>query len=147
MPNTENSSSNFTISPRAWVATGMLIISIASGIIYFPAGLVLAIFSIFLFIQTAILQLTFSADALLVTRRSWGAPAVEIKRFPYKEWQYWQIFWPRFPVLFYFREINSIHFLPMLFNANQLQSELKQRIGPSGKVDIAEAIEASPHQL
>lgn len=147
MANTENSSSNFTISPRAWVATGMLIISIASGIIYFPAGLVLAIFSIFLFIQTAILQLTFSADALLVTRRSWGAPAVEIKRFPYKEWQYWQIFWPRFPVLFYFREINSIHFLPMLFNANQLQIELKRRIGPSGKVDIAEAIEASPHQL
>lgn len=147
MANTENSSSNFTISPRAWVATGMLIVSIVSGIIYFPAGIVLAIFSIFLFIQTAILQLTFSADALLVTRRSWGAPAVEIKRFPYKEWQYWQIFWPRFPVLFYFREINSIHFLPMLFNANQLQIELKQRIGPSGKVDIAEAIEASPHQL
>jgi len=147
MANTENNSSNFTISPRAWVATGVLIISIVSGIIYIPAGLVLAIFSIFLFIQTAILQLTFSADALLVTRRSWGAPAVEIKRFPYKEWQYWQIFWPRFPVLFYFREINSIHFLPMLFNANQLQSELKQRIGPSGKVDIAEAIEASPHQL
>jgi len=147
MANTENNSSNFTISPRAWVATGVLIISIVSGIIYVPAGLVLAIFSIFLFIQTAILQLTFSADALLVTRRSWGAPAVEIKRFPYKEWQYWQIFWPRFPVLFYFREINSIHFLPMLFNADQLQSELKQRIGPSGKVDIAEAIEASPHQL
>ena len=147
MANTESNSSNFTISPRAWVATGVLIVSIASGIIYFPAGLVLAIFSIFLYIQTAILQLTFSADALLVTRKSWGAPAVEIKRFPYKEWQYWQIFWPRFPVLFYFREINSIHFLPMLFNADQLQSELKQRIGPSGKVDIAEAIEASPHQL
>ncbi len=147
MANTESNSSNFTISPRAWVATGILILSIASGIIYFPAGLVLAIFSIFLYIQTAILQLTFSADALLVTRKSWGAPAVEIKRFPYKEWQYWQIFWPRFPVLFYFREINSIHFLPMLFNADQLQSELKQRIGPSGKVDIAEVVEASPHQL
>jgi hypothetical protein len=125
----------------------VLIVSIAAGIIYFPAGLVLAIFSIFLYIQTAILQLTFSADALLVTRKSWGAPAVELKSFPYKEWQYWQIFWPRFPVLFYFREINSIHFLPMLFNADQLQSELKQRIGPSGKVDIAEAVEASPHQL
>jgi hypothetical protein len=131
MADTENNSSNFTISPRAWVATGVLIISIASGIIYFPAGLVLAIFSIFLYIQTAILQLTFSADALLVTRKSWGAPAVEIKRFPYKEWQYWQIFWPHFPVLFYFREINSIHFLPMLFNADQLQNELMQRIGPS----------------
>ena len=147
MADTENNSSNFTISPRAWVATGVLIVSIAAGIIYFPAGLVLAIFSIFLYIQTAILQLTFSADALLVTRKSWGAPAVELKRFPYKEWQYWQIFWPRFPVLFYFREINSIHFLPMLFNADQLQSELKQRIGPSGKVDIAEVVEASPHQL
>jgi hypothetical protein len=147
MANTESNSSNFTISPRAWVATGVLIVSIAAGIIYFPAGLVLAIFSIFLYIQTAILQLTFSADALLVTRKSWGAPAVELKRFPYKEWQYWQIFWPRFPVLFYFREINSIHFLPMLFNADQLQSELKQRIGPSGKVDIAEVVEASPHQL
>ncbi|MBJ7364190.1 MAG: DUF3119 family protein [Synechococcus sp. SupBloom_Metag_053] len=147
MANTENNSSNFTISPRAWVATGVLIVSIASGIIYFPAGLVLAIFSIFLYIQTAILQLTFSADALLVTRKSWGASAIELKRFPYKEWQYWQIFWPRFPVLFYFREIHSIHFLPMLFNADQLQSELKQRIGPSGKVDIAEVVEASPHQL
>ena len=147
MANTESNSSNFTISPRAWVATGVLIVSILSGIIYFPAGLVLAIFSIFLYIQTAILQLTFSADALLVTRKSWGASAIELKRFPYKEWQYWQIFWPRFPVLFYFREINSIHFLPMLFNADQLQSELKQRIGPSGKVDIAEVVEASPHQL
>jgi len=147
MANTESNSNNFTISPRAWVATGVLIVSIASGIIYFPAGLVLAIFSIFLYIQTVILQLTFSADALLVTRKSWGAPAVEIKRFPYKEWQYWQIFWPRFPVLFYFREIHSIHFLPMLFNADQLQSELKQRIGPSGKVDIAEVVEASHHQL
>ena len=147
MANTESNSNNFTILPRAWVATGVLIVSIASGFIYFPAGLVLAIFSIFLYIQTAILQLTFNADALLVTRKSWGAPAVEIKRFPYKEWQYWQIFWPRFPVLFYFREINSIHFLPMLFNADQLQSELKQRIGPSGKVDIAEVVEASPHQL
>jgi hypothetical protein len=147
MADTENNSSNFTISPRAWVATGVLIVSIAAGIIYFPAGLVLAIFSIFLYIQTAILQLTFSVDALLVTRKSWGAPAVELKRFPYKAWQYWQIFWPRFPVLFYFREINSIHFLPMLFNADQLQSELKQRIGPSGKVDIAEVVEASPHQL
>ena len=130
------------ITPSPWVALGMLLIAAFAGLIYGPLALILGLFGIFLAIQTYLLRLRFEADALLVLR---AKGTVEIKRFPYKDWQYWQIFWPPFPVLFYFREVNSINFLPMLFNADQLTEQLTQRLGPSGKIETAAlAEEASP---
>ena len=130
------------ITPSPWVALGMLLIAAFAGLLYGPLALILGLFGIFLAIQTYLLRLRFEADAMLVLR---AKGTVEIKRFPYKDWQYWQIFWPPFPVLFYFREVNSIHFLPMLFNADQLTEQLTQRLGPSGKIETAAlAEEASP---
>jgi len=43
-----------------------------------------------------------------------------IRRFP-QEWQNWQIFWPGVPILFYFKEVKSIHFLPILFDPKTLK--------------------------
>jgi Protein of unknown function (DUF3119) len=84
-------------------------------------GLVVGVFGLFLLLQTAIIRLKFTATTMLVYRAG-----QEIRSFPYAEWEEWQIFWQPLPVLFYFREVHSIHFLPVLFDSQQLRSCLEQ---------------------
>ncbi|WP_072619545.1 DUF3119 family protein [Spirulina major] len=79
------------------------------------AGGIVEVFSLFLIIQAATIRLRFTAIALDVYRSG-----TLIRNFPYADWQNWRVFWPGLPILFYFREVNSIHFLPMLFNPEQL---------------------------
>lgn len=86
------------------------------------AGLPLLLFGLFLMYQAATLRLQFTATDFDIYRSS-----NLIRRFPYREWQNWRIFWPAVPILFYFKEINSIHFLPVLFDRKMLQTCLEQR--------------------
>ncbi|MEM9505194.1 MAG: DUF3119 family protein [Cyanobacteria bacterium P01_E01_bin.43] len=90
-----------------------------------PAGLAggVLIFGLFLLYQTTTLRLIFTATDLDIYRGD-----TRIRRFPYEEWEVWDIFWPPVPTLFYFREINSIHFLPILFNPQELRSQLEQHV-------------------
>lgn len=85
-------------------------------------GAVLALFGLFLLFQTVTLRLQFTATDLDIRRGE-----TLIRRFPYSEWQNWRIFWYPVPILFYFKEINSIHFLPILFDANTLRTCLEER--------------------
>ncbi|MEG4084947.1 DUF3119 family protein [Microcoleus sp. POL10_C6] len=85
-------------------------------------SLPLSVFGLFLMYQTATLRLQFTPTDLDIYRSS-----KLIRRFPYREWQNWRIFWPAVPILFYFKEINSIHFLPVLFDRKMLQTCLEQR--------------------
>lgn len=87
-------------------------------------GLVLAVFGLFLLLQTSLLRLEFGEADLLVWRQQ-----TLLRRFPYGEWLEWKIFWPALPVLFYFREQRSIHLLPVLFDATGLREQLVQRLG------------------
>lgn len=86
-------------------------------------SLVLALFGLFLMFQSLTIRLQFTNDALDIYRSQ-----KLIRRFPYAEWQNWRIFWEPIPILFYFREIKSIHFLPVLFNAKTLKSCLEEHI-------------------
>lgn len=72
--------------------------------------------------QTATISLRFTDSALDVYRSE-----RLIRRFPYQEWQNWRIFWPSVPILFYFKEVKSIHFLPIVFDPKMLQACLEQR--------------------
>lgn len=112
--------------PIALIATGGLsgILSFAwPGIIQWGlAGLVL-LFGLFLLYQTATLRLVFSPTDLDIYRGD-----DRIRRFPYQEWEVWDIFWSPLPILFYFREVNSIHFLPILFSPVELRSQLEQHL-------------------
>jgi len=81
----------------------------------------IALFGIFLLVQALTLRLHFTATALDIYRGE-----RQIRHFLYADWQFWQIFWPKFPILFYFREVKSIHFLPILFNATELQRQLER---------------------
>jgi Protein of unknown function (DUF3119) len=85
-------------------------------------GGVLALFALFLLIQTATLRLCFTETALDIYR---GESL--LRRFPYADWQTWQIFWFNVPILFYFKEVKSIHFLPILFDPKMLKTCLEQR--------------------
>lgn len=124
--------SDVTLEPRYWVPMGVTLLgpaSLLSDPLWGGARwlcLALVLFGGFLLLQAGILRLRFSGDALLVLRLD-----QEIRRFPYAEWSGWRVFWPPLPVLFYFREIRSIHLLPVLFDASELRRQLDLRIAPA----------------
>ena len=86
--------------------------------------LVVVLFGVFLLIQTARLRLEFEERALIVWQNS-----RELRRFPYDQWLTWRLFAPWLPGLLYFRETQSIHFLPILFSPKQLRDQLELRVG------------------
>ena len=85
-------------------------------------GLAIAAFGLFLMFQAATIRLKFTSTTLEVYRSD-----RIIRNFPYQDWQNWQIFWQPVPILFYFKEVKSIHFLPILFDPKMLQTCLEQR--------------------
>jgi len=86
------------------------------------AGIV-SIFGLFLVYQAATIRLVFTTTDLEVYRSQ-----EKFRVFPSQEWQDWKIFWFSFPVLFYFKEIKSIHFLPILFDVQTLKTCLEKHI-------------------
>lgn len=85
-------------------------------------SLAIALFGLFLLFQAVTLRLQFTETALDIYRSQ-----TLIRRFPYQEWQNWRIFWSSVPILFYFKEVKSIHFLPILFDPKMLKTCLEQR--------------------
>ena len=120
---------NVSLEPRFWVPLGVTLLGPAalvvsplwSGVRWLTLALVL--FGGFLLLQARTLRLEFAAMDLVVWRGE-----TEIRRFPYQSWISWTLFWPKLPVLFYFREQRSIHFLPVLFDASTLRQQLQQRL-------------------
>jgi Protein of unknown function (DUF3119) len=106
--------SNYTI-PLVLTAAALPIAAIQLWV-----GVAIGIFGLFLTIQTAIIKLKFTTTALEVYRGS-----KLIRSFPYQEWETWQIFWQPVPILFYFKEVNSIHFLPIIFDPQGLRTCLE----------------------
>jgi hypothetical protein len=84
-----------------------------SGVVALLGGLLL--------FQAITLRLRFSATALDIYRGE-----QRIRHFPYQDWLNWEIFWSPVPILFYFKEVNSIHFLPIIFSPRQLRACLEQ---------------------
>lgn len=84
-------------------------------------SLPLALLGLFLLFQSVTIRLQFTPTALELYRSE-----QLIRRFPYAQWQNWQIFWNPIPILFYFREVNSIHFLPIIFDPKTLKTCLEK---------------------
>lgn len=85
-------------------------------------GGILTLLGLFLMLQAVTLRFQFTSTDFDLYR---GEKL--IRRFPYQEWQNWRIFWNPVPILFYFKEVNSIHFLPILFDPKTLKSCLEER--------------------
>jgi hypothetical protein len=105
---------NYTI-PLILVAAAIPIAAIQVWV-----GLAIGIFGLFLSIQTALIKLEFTTTALIVYRSS-----KLIRAFPYQVCETWKIFWQPVPILFYFKEVNSIHFLPIIFDPQMLRTCLE----------------------
>ncbi|MEY3751222.1 MAG: hypothetical protein RLZZ11_1737 [Cyanobacteriota bacterium] len=111
------------LAPRVWLPLAVVALGLASLLLNLWLALLVSLFGLFLLIQSQVLRLQFSADALLV----WRGETV-LRRFPYSEWISWTLFWGPIPVLFYFREQQSIHFLPVLFDATSLREQLDRHV-------------------
>lgn len=119
---TTPTSPDTTLSPSYNLPIGLVVLAIPLFFIAPWVSLAIALFGIFLLIQAVTLRLVFTASDLDIYRGS-----KLLRRFPYKDWQNWQIFWQPVPVLFYFKEVKSIHFLPILFNPDTLRDCLQQQ--------------------
>ncbi|PSP16990.1 MAG: DUF3119 domain-containing protein [Cyanobacteria bacterium QS_8_64_29] len=110
-----------TLAPNYRLPLALVAIAIGVALVQPWLGGAMALFALFLTYQTATIRLQFTATALDVYRAGNC-----IRRFPYTDWQNWRIFWARVPILFYFRETRSIHFLPILFDPKRLRACLTQ---------------------
>ena len=84
----------------------------------------ISIFGLFLLLQSFTLRLKFTQDDLIVMQLG-----RELRRFPFKYWIAWRVFFPRFPGLLYFREEASPHLLPVLFDPKSLENQLRLKVG------------------
>jgi Protein of unknown function (DUF3119) len=111
-----------TLPPSFKIPIVLIAAAIVITLVKWWLGLPIGLFGLFLLLQSVLLKLQFTDTALDVYR---GEQL--IRSFPYAEWSHWEIFWAPVPILFYFREVNSIHFLPIIFDPTMLRACLTQR--------------------
>ena len=117
-----NTGSTVELNPSYTIPLVLVLLGITLLIVQPLLGGIIALFGLFLMFQAVTLRLRFSPTDLDIYR---GEKL--IRRFPYSEWQNWRIFWPGVPILFYFKETKSIHFLPIIFDPKTLKTSLKER--------------------
>lgn len=111
----DNSTEVVELSPNFKIPLFLIVTAgILSLISWWLAGAI-AVLGLFLTIQTFLIKLQFTEKALNVLRSG-----SIIRSFPYSDWLNWEIFWQPVPILFYFKEVNSIHFLPIIFDSKTL---------------------------
>ncbi len=119
--NTPSSTEVVELSPSYKIPGFLIIAAIPLSFIQVWLAGAIATLGLFLLVQTATIRLQFTATALELYRSQ-----TKIRSFPYSEWLTARIFWQPVPILFYFREVNSIHFLPIIFSPQMLSDCLQQ---------------------
>lgn len=117
-----NSAATVELKPSYNIPIVLVIVAIPLLLVQPWLGIVFALLGLFLLFQTVSLRVQFTTTDFDLYRGD-----KLIRRFPYQEWQNWRIFWDRVPILFYFKEVNSIHFLPILFDPKTLKACLEER--------------------
>lgn len=117
-----SSTQTVELAPSYTLPIALVLLAIPLLLVKVWVSLAISLFGVFLLFQAATLRLRFTPTDLDIYRGE-----TLIRRFPYAEWQNWQIFWAPIPVLFYFKEVKSIHFLPILFNPRALRDCLEAR--------------------
>ena len=117
---TNVSAETVTLSPSYKLPVAIVLLSLPLFFLQIWIGGIIALLGLFLLAQTNSIRLLFTPTALEVRRNE-----NLLKTFPYAEWESWKVFWPPVPILFYFKEVNSIHFLPVLFDPEELRDRLQ----------------------
>ena len=116
------SAETIVLSPSYNLPITIMFLAIPLFFVQVWVSVAIALFGFFLLVQAATLRLSFTEAALDIERGQ-----TLIRRFPYQDWQNWRVFWSPVPILFYFKEVNSIHFLPILFDPKALHACLEAR--------------------
>lgn len=110
------------LAPSYGLPLALVLLAIPLVLVQPLLSLAIALFGLFLLFQALTLRLRFTTTDLDICRGE-----TLIRRFPYQDWQNWRIFWQPVPILFYFKEVKSIHFLPILFDPRELRNCLEAR--------------------
>ena len=125
MTSKSDSKDSVTISPSFQLPIILIVLSFT--LLFLNIGIwptiVSASFSFFLLLQAFTLRINITKEDFVVLQLG-----KEIRRFPFKNWIAWKLFLPDLPGIFYFRETNSPHLLPILFNPKQLKEELLKKV-------------------
>ena len=117
---TSEAKQSIELAPSYKIPLVLIIAALPLAFVQKWVSLAIAILGVFLLIQTLTIRLRFTETALEVYRSD-----KLLRNFPYKDWLNWEIFWSPIPILFYFREIKSIHFLPIIFDPKMLRTCLE----------------------
>ena len=117
---TSEAKQSIELAPSYKIPLVLIIAALPLAFVQKWVSLAIAILGVFLLIQTLTIRLRFTETALEVYRSD-----KLLRNFPYQDWLNWEIFWSPIPILFYFREIKSIHFLPIIFDPKMLRSCLE----------------------
>ena len=119
-------SKEVTLAPMHRLPILIVLLGSATFLIPIPiwVSILIASFGVFLFIQSLTLKLKFTKDVLIVLQLG-----KQIRCFPFKDWLAWRIFLPQLPGILYFREKASPHLLPILFDREMLEKQLKLHVG------------------
>tara|TARA_Y100000589_G_C27075341_1_gene597216 strand:- start:282 stop:683 length:402 start_codon:yes stop_codon:yes gene_type:complete len=126
MDKNSNIEDSVTISPSFQLPIILIILSFM--LLFLKIGfiptIISASFSFFLLLQSFTLRIKITKADFIVLQLG-----KEIRRFPFKNWLTWKLFFPKLPGIFYFREKSSPHLLPILFNPDQLKNQLEAKVG------------------
>lgn len=117
---TSEAKQSIELAPSYKIPLVLIIAALPLAFVQKWVSLAIAILGVFLLIQTLTIRLRFTETALEVYRLE-----KLLRNFPYQDWLNWEIFWSPIPILFYFKEIKSIHFLPIIFDPKMLRSCLE----------------------
>lgn len=134
-----------TIVPDPDYRIPIVLLGTSGGLFYtenLPAAVPIGLLGLLLLFQTTRVRFVFDDEALEVKvgeqlKESGENVFVGGKnRWKYSTFVNWELWWPNFPILVYFKEKQTkpegqIHFFPVIFNGKQLYDVMVERCGPS----------------
>uniref|UniRef100_A0A2P2KZC1 DUF3119 family protein n=1 Tax=Rhizophora mucronata TaxID=61149 RepID=A0A2P2KZC1_RHIMU len=134
-----------TVIPDPDYRIPVVLLGLATGLAYtnnvLPAAPV-GLLGLLLLFQTTRVRFVFDNEALEVKVGDQLQDSGENvfvggkNRWKYSTFVNWELWWPNFPILVYFKETQTkpegqVHFFPVIFNGRQLYDVMVERAGPS----------------
>ncbi|KAA8535092.1 hypothetical protein F0562_030095 [Nyssa sinensis] len=134
-----------TVIPDPDYRIPIVLLGAAGGLVYtnnlLPAAPI-GLLGLLLLFQTTRVRFVFDEEALDVKIGDQLQESGENvfvggeNRWKYSTFVNWELWWPSFPILVYFKETQTkpegqVHFFPVIFNGKQLYDVMVERAGPS----------------
>ncbi|XP_022965932.1 uncharacterized protein LOC111465663 [Cucurbita maxima] len=134
-----------TVIPDPDYRIPIVLLGAAGGLAYnenLIAAVPVGLLGLLLLVQATRVRFVFGNDALEVKigdqleESGENAFVGGKNRWKYSTFVNWELWWPSFPILVYFKETQTkpegqVHFFPVIFNGKQLYDVMVERAGPS----------------